>query len=70
MAKWVCPVCGYVYEGENPPEACPQCKAAGSKFLKQGGGLNFVAEHHVGDGIVVIKSPFHLRHPRVLYCLV
>ena len=20
MAKWVCPVCGYVYEGENPPE--------------------------------------------------
>lgn len=19
MAKWVCTVCGYVYEGENPP---------------------------------------------------
>ena len=25
MAKWVCKVCGYVYEGENPPEKCPQC---------------------------------------------
>ena len=52
MAKWVCPVCGYVYEGENPPEKCPQCGVPGSKFLKQGGGLDFVCEHHVGDGIV------------------
>ena len=23
MAKWVCTVCGYVYEGEQAPEACP-----------------------------------------------
>ena len=23
--KYVCPVCGYVYEGENPPEKCPLC---------------------------------------------
>ena len=22
MKKYVCPVCGYVYEGENPPEKC------------------------------------------------
>ncbi|MBO7683351.1 MAG: NADH peroxidase [Kiritimatiellae bacterium] len=52
MAKWVCPVCGYVYEGDTPPEKCPQCGVPGSKFLKQGGGLEFVAEHHVGDGVV------------------
>ena len=52
MSKWVCPVCGYVYEGENPPEKCPQCGVPGSKFTKQGEGLNFVCEHHVGDGIV------------------
>ena len=25
MKKWVCTVCGYVYEGENPPAECPQC---------------------------------------------
>ena len=25
MAKYVCPVCGYVYEGENPPAKCPIC---------------------------------------------
>ena len=55
MAKWVCPVCGYVYEGENPPEKCPQCGVPGSKFLKQEAGgdkLTFVCEHHIGDGIV------------------
>ena len=52
MSKWVCPVCGYVYEGDSAPEKCPQCGVPGSKFLKQGGGLEFVAEHHVGDGIV------------------
>ena len=23
MKKWVCTVCGYVYEGENAPEFCP-----------------------------------------------
>ena len=55
MAKWVCPVCGYVYEGDEAPEKCPQCGVPGSKFLKQEQGdkeLTFVCEHHVGDGIV------------------
>ena len=23
--KWVCKVCGYVYEGEEPPKECPKC---------------------------------------------
>ena len=32
MKKWICSICGYVYEGENPPAACPQCKAPASKF--------------------------------------
>ena len=27
MAKWVCNVCGYVYEGDAAPEVCPVCKA-------------------------------------------
>ena len=27
MKKWVCTVCGYVYEGEAAPEVCPVCKA-------------------------------------------
>ena len=54
MAKWVCPVCGYVYEGAAAPEKCPQCGVPGAKFLKQEakGGREVVCEHHVGDGIV------------------
>ena len=27
MKKFVCSVCGYVYEGEAAPEFCPVCKA-------------------------------------------
>lgn len=25
MKKWVCSVCGYVHEGDTPPEKCPVC---------------------------------------------
>ena len=48
MAKWVCPVCGYVYEGDNPPEKCPQCGVPGSKFNKQDGDMTWASEHVVG----------------------
>ncbi len=46
--KWVCQVCGYVHEGDQPPEACPQCKAPASKFTKQEGEMTWAAEHVVG----------------------
>ena len=47
--KWVSQVCGFVYEGDKPPEACPQCKAPASKFTQQAGGSQaFAAEHVVG----------------------
>ena len=29
MAKWVCSVCGYVHEGDEPPEECPVCSICG-----------------------------------------
>ncbi|MCR5774116.1 MAG: rubredoxin [Lachnospiraceae bacterium] len=31
---WVCTVCGFVYIGSNPPEACPVCKVPAYKFEK------------------------------------
>ncbi len=52
MKKWVCPVCGYVYEGENPPEFCPQCKVPGSRFTEQKEEMSWAAEHVVGVGKV------------------
>ena len=52
MKKWVCPVCGYVWEGENPPERCPQCKVPGEKFTEQKAEMSWAAEHVVGVGKV------------------
>ncbi len=34
MTKWVCTVCGYIHEGEQPPEKCPVCKQPAEKFKK------------------------------------
>ena len=47
MAKYVCPVCGYVYEGDSAPEKCPQCGVPGSKFKLQEDTV-WAAEHVVG----------------------
>ena len=33
MKKWKCIICGYIHEGEEPPESCPICKAPASKFI-------------------------------------
>ena len=54
MAKWVCNVCGYVYEGENAPEVCPICKASSDKFTKQAEGMSWAAEHVVGVALSLI----------------
>jgi len=48
MKKWVCTVCGYVWEGETPPEKCPQCGVPASKFVEQKGEMAWAAEHVVG----------------------
>jgi len=50
MKKFVCPVCGYVYEGDVMPEGyvCPQCKVPGTKFNEQSGEMTWAAEHVVG----------------------
>ncbi|MCD8188940.1 MAG: NADH peroxidase [Clostridiales bacterium] len=50
MAKFVCQVCGYVYEGDALPEGfrCPICKAPASKFTKMEGEMAWAAEHVIG----------------------
>ena len=53
--KFRCLVCGYVYEGENPPERCPQCKVPASKFVEikeDSDKPQWACEHHIGDGKV------------------
>lgn len=55
MTKWVCGVCGYVYEGDKLPDGyvCPICGAPASKFIKQEepeaeGEVTFACDHEVG----------------------
>lgn len=49
MKKYVCSVCGYVHEGNEAPDFCPQCKAPKEKFSEvKEGELSFAAEHVVG----------------------
>ncbi len=32
MKMWRCTVCGFVYEGDRPPETCPKCGSPSEKF--------------------------------------
>ena len=51
MKKYVCPVCGYVHEGDMPEGfACPLCKVPGSKFKVVEGEMALAAEHVFGVG--------------------
>ena len=50
--KFICAVCGYIYEGTEAPERCPICKAPASKFseLKDDGDVTYATVHKIGDG--------------------
>lgn len=49
--KWICTVCGYVHEGDETPDFCPQCKQPKSKFkelVETTDALSFADEHVLG----------------------
>ncbi|AKA68428.1 NADH peroxidase [Clostridium scatologenes] len=48
MKKFVCTVCGYIHEGNKPPEVCPICKADASKFKEVNENLSWADEHKIG----------------------
>ena len=49
MSKFVCSVCGYVYEGEAAPKECPICHAPAEKFNKvEETAITWADEHKVG----------------------
>lgn len=48
--KYVCPVCGYVHEGDTPPAECPVCHVPGSKFTLVSEEMSWAAEHVIGTG--------------------
>ena len=48
MKKFVCTVCGYIFEGEAAPEKCPICGVGAEKFMEQSGEMTWASEHVVG----------------------
>ena len=48
MKKFVCTVCGYIYEGEKAPEVCPVCKVSADKFEEMKGEMVWADEHRIG----------------------
>jgi len=48
MKKFVCTICGYIHEGNEPPEICPICKAPAEKFKEMTGDLAWADEHRIG----------------------
>ncbi|MDR0858541.1 MAG: NADH peroxidase [Oscillospiraceae bacterium] len=52
MKKFICEICGYVHEGNSPPELCPLCGAGAEKFSEAVavGKTEYAAEHIIGAG--------------------
>lgn len=50
--KFICTVCGYIYEGEEAPDKCPICKAPKSKFKEMepaaDDDMTFATVHYLG----------------------
>ena len=54
--KWVCKVCGYVYEGAEPPAECPVCHVGAEQFMKMSGEMKLAAEHEYGIYAKTVKN--------------
>ena len=50
MKKFVCTVCGYIHEGNTPPEFCPVCKVGPEKFQEITDEMNWADQHKIGTG--------------------
>ena len=47
--KFVCTVCGYIHEGDTPPDNCPQCGVPAEKFTEQqSSSMVWADEHKIG----------------------
>ena len=48
MKKFICTICGYRHEGDQPPKECPVCKAGSDKFEEVKDELQWADEHRIG----------------------
>ncbi len=47
MKKFVCEVCGYVYEGDEAPNSCPVCGVGKDKFKEVSSESDLWASEHI-----------------------
>ena len=55
MKKFVCKVCGYIYEGDAAPAECPVCHAKNA-FNEVQGEIKLAAEHKFGVYADTVKN--------------
>ncbi len=71
MKKFVCTVCGYVYEGESAPDECPICHQPAEKFREEsspeGGDTSTKGASGVGTGEHPSPSNTDLDYDKTLY---
>ena len=56
IVAWKCTICGYIYEGAEPPAECPVCHAPASAFKKLEGEQTLAAEHEYGIYAKTVKD--------------
>ena len=71
MKKFVCTVCGYVYEGESLPAdfKCPLCGVGADKFKEMSGDMTLAAEHEYGVYAKTVKTNANVSDEDKAYIL-
>ncbi len=73
MRKWECTVCGYIHEGDAPPDECPVCAADKSMFVEitdevqavgstAAGSSNTTSKPSLLDTVQAIGTRLILKH--------
>lgn len=53
MAQWRCTICGYMHEGQTPPERCPVCSAGAEAFERV---KKDISSHDTQQRFVIVGS--------------
>lgn len=59
--KWKCSVCGFIHEGERPPDECPQCSSSAREFLEFKEKKQFAYDGKKFD-VLVLNGSSHRGH--------
>lgn len=49
MKRWHCKVCGYIHEGDNPPDKCPVCGVGSEEFELLAEAKGITDSHLMGN---------------------